>query len=50
MHVIGLASKSGGFPFQLVEDQWTCSKAGMELFEVVKQECEKHAGEEIDWA
>lgn len=50
MHEIWLASKSGGFHFKLVEDKWTCSKTGMELFEMVKQECEKHAGEEIDWA
>ncbi|HHX8461514.1 TPA: iron donor protein CyaY [Vibrio diabolicus] len=50
MHEIWLASKSGGFHFKLIEDKWTCSKTGMELFEMVKQECENHAGEAIDWA
>ncbi len=40
MHEIWLASKSGGFHFKLIEDKWTCSKTGMELFEMVKQECE----------
>ena len=49
MKEIWLASKSGGFHFKLIEDKWTCSKTGMELFEMVKTECEKHAGEEIDW-
>ena len=49
MKEIWLASKSGGFHFKLIEDKWTCSKTGMELFEMVKAECEKHAGEEIDW-
>ncbi|CAK1817892.1 CyaY protein [Vibrio crassostreae] len=49
MKEIWLASKSGGFHFKLVDDKWTCSKTGMELFEMVKEECVKHAGEEIDW-
>ncbi|ANP75249.1 iron donor protein CyaY [Vibrio sp. 10N.222.51.C8] len=49
MKEIWLASKSGGFHFKLVDDKWTCSKTGMELFEMVKEECVKHAGEAIDW-
>ena len=49
MKEIWLASKSGGFHFKLIEDKWTCSKTGMELLEMVKAECEKHVGEEIDW-
>ncbi|CAH7236099.1 frataxin CyaY [Vibrio chagasii] len=49
MKEIWLASKSGGFHFKLVDDKWTCSKTGMELFEMVKEECVKHAGEDIDW-
>ena len=49
MREIWLASKSGGFHFKLVDDKWTCSKTGMELFEMVKEECVKHAGEAIDW-
>ena len=49
MKEIWLASKSGGFHFKLIDDKWTCSKTGMELFEMVKEECVKHAGEAIDW-
>ncbi|RIH70607.1 iron donor protein CyaY [Vibrio splendidus] len=49
MREIWLASKSGGFHFKLVDDKWTCSKTGMELFNMVKEECEKHADEEINW-
>lgn len=49
MREIWLASKSGGFHFKLIDDKWTCSKTGMELFEMVKEECVKHAGEEINW-
>ncbi len=49
MKEIWLASKSGGFHFKLIDDKWTCSKTGMELFEMVKEECVKHAGEEINW-
>ncbi|MCB5361597.1 iron donor protein CyaY [Vibrio lentus] len=49
MKEIWLASKSGGFHFKLIDDKWTCSKTGMELFEMVKEECVKHADEEIDW-
>lgn len=50
MHEIWLASKSGGFHFKLVNDVWICSKTGLELIEMVKQECVKHANEQIDWA
>lgn len=49
MHEIWLASKSGGFHFKLQDGQWICSKTGLELVEMVKQECEKHAGESIEW-
>lgn len=49
MREIWLASKSGGFHFKLIDDKWTCSKTGVELFEMVKEECEKHADEEINW-
>lgn len=49
MKEIWLASKSGGFHFQWQDEQWICSKTGVELINMVKQECEKHAGEEIDW-
>lgn len=49
MKEIWLASKSGGFHFALVDQQWVCSKTGLELIAMVKQECEKHSSEEIDW-
>ncbi|MBA5764435.1 iron donor protein CyaY [Vibrio sp. 404] len=49
MKEIWLASRSGGFHFAFVDQQWICSKTGMELITMVKQECEKHAGEAIDW-
>lgn len=49
MHEIWLASKSGGFHFQLHDQTWLCSKTGVEFITMVKQECEKHAGEAIDW-
>ncbi|GAL30030.1 iron donor protein CyaY [Vibrio maritimus] len=49
MHEIWLASKSGGFHFKLIEGKWTCSKTQLELMAMVKEECEKHAGESIDW-
>ncbi|GAB2641111.1 iron donor protein CyaY [Vibrio panuliri] len=49
MKEIWLASRSGGFHFAYVEQKWICSKTGIELISMVKQECQKHAGEEIDW-
>ncbi|SHO55528.1 iron donor protein CyaY [Vibrio quintilis] len=49
MHEIWLASRSGGFHFQYKDNQWICSKTGLELLVLVKQECEKHADEEIEW-
>lgn len=49
MHEIWLASKSGGYHFKYVDGDWICSKTGAVLFELVKVECEKHAGETIDW-
>lgn len=49
MKEIWLASRSGGFHFAYVAQQWVCSKTGIELIAMVKQECEKHAGETIGW-
>jgi CyaY protein len=49
MREIWLASKSGGYHFSLQSDAWICSKSGLELIELVKQECVKHADELIDW-
>ncbi|MBM7037570.1 iron donor protein CyaY [Vibrio ulleungensis] len=49
MREIWLASKSGGYHFSLQADAWICSKSGLELIELVKQECVKHANEPIDW-
>ena len=49
MHEIWLASKSGGFHFKLQGSEWICSKTGIELIAMVKEECEKHAQESIDW-
>ncbi|WP_261816373.1 iron donor protein CyaY [Vibrio gallicus] len=50
MREIWLASKSGGYHFSLQDEKWLCSKTGKELFELVKQECDKQSDEEIDWA
>ncbi len=50
MHEVWLASKSGGFHFQLNDkNEWICTKTGIELITMVKQECEKQAGESINW-
>lgn len=49
MKEIWLASKSGGFHFSYQNEEWICSKTGLELIDMVKQECEKHADEEIEW-
>ncbi|MDC0611209.1 iron donor protein CyaY [Vibrio sp.] len=49
MHEIWLASKSGGFHFQLKDEKWICSKTEKEFLQLVKDECQKHADEEIEW-
>ena len=49
MKEIWLASRSGGFHFAYVDQQWICSKTGVELIAMVKSECEKHADEKIEW-
>ncbi len=49
MQQIWLASKSGGFHFSYVDEKWICSKTGSEFFLFVKQECDKHSGEAIEW-
>ena len=48
MHEVWLASRSGGFHFQYKENKWVCSKSGKVFFDG-KGECEKHAGEAIEW-
>ena len=50
MHEIWLASKSGGVHFAYTDEKWTSSKTGMEFIEMVKEECQKHADEDIEWA
>ncbi|MFY2510303.1 iron donor protein CyaY [Vibrio pectenicida] len=49
MKEIWIASKSGGFHFSLVDSNWICSRTGEELITMVRQECEKHCSEEIEW-
>lgn len=49
MKEIWLASKSGGFHFSYIDEKWICSKSGSEFFSFVKNECDKHAGEVINW-
>lgn len=49
MQEIWLASKSGGFHFSYQQNKWICSKTGLQFFALVKQECEKHSDEEIEW-
>jgi len=49
MHEIWLASKSGGFHFQLRHGLWICSKTEKEFISLVKEECEKHLDEKIHW-
>jgi CyaY protein len=49
MHEIWLASRSGGFHFKFIDGQWICSKTGSELIALVKNECQKHSGETINW-
>ncbi|MCE0493555.1 iron donor protein CyaY [Vibrio salinus] len=49
LHEIWLASKSGGFHFKLNDQQWICTKTGKEFIQLIKEECEKQADEEIDW-
>lgn len=50
MKEIWLASRSGGFHFRYDGLQWLCTKTGVEFITMVKQECEKHADEEISWS
>ncbi|SIO23605.1 iron donor protein CyaY [Salinivibrio sp. ES.052] len=49
MQEIWVASKSGGFHFALKDGEWTCSKTGLVLMDLVQQECSKHAGEPVSW-
>lgn len=48
-HEIWLASKSGGYHFVYQDDLWVCTKTKKEFFQLLKQECSLHAGEQVDW-
>lgn len=50
MREIWLASKSGGYHFKWIDGAWICSKTGLELLTLVKQECDKQTDEPTDWA
>ncbi|MBF9001959.1 iron donor protein CyaY [Vibrio nitrifigilis] len=49
MKEIWLASRAGGFHFRYDGNNWLCTKTGIEFITMVKTECEKHAGEHIEW-
>lgn len=49
MSEIWMASKSGGFHFRYIGEQWKCSRSGTLLSEMVKHECSIHTGTKVDW-
>lgn len=49
LYEIWLASKSGGFHFRYQEGLWICSREGGEFMSKVKEECRKHALENVEW-
>ena len=48
-HEIWLASKTGGYHFVYKNEQWVCTKSGIEFSELLKRECSIHAEEEVSW-
>lgn len=48
-HEIWLASKSGGYHFSYQNEQWICSKTGLNFNQLLNQECTLHAGEQISF-
>ncbi|MFD2179187.1 iron donor protein CyaY [Veronia pacifica] len=49
MQEIWLASKSGGYHFAYRDEQWVCTRTNTLFMDMVKQECSKHAGEDVVW-
>ncbi|RXJ72678.1 iron donor protein CyaY [Veronia nyctiphanis] len=49
MSEIWLASRSGGFHFAYRDGQWVCTRTNVGFMDMVKQECSKHAGEDVNW-
>ena len=49
LHEIWLASKEGGYHFQISDGKWLCTRSGLEFVTAVKKACDVHSDEIIEW-
>lgn len=45
LHQIWLATKAGGYHFELQGEHWICNRSGFEFWQLLEEVCEAQAGE-----
>lgn len=47
LHQVWLATKSGGYHFNLKEDTWVCDRSGKTFWALLEEACSQQAGEPV---
>jgi CyaY protein len=49
LHQVWLATKSGGYHFNLKGEQWICDRSGAEFWQLLEEACTAQAGEPVSF-
>ncbi|RWR02758.1 frataxin-like protein [[Pantoea] beijingensis] len=47
LHQIWLATKAGGYHFELKNEHWICNRSGFEFWQLLEEACAAQSGEKI---
>ena len=50
LHQVWLATKSGGYHFNLKDDKWICDRSGAEFWALLEEACTQQAGEPVSFS
>ena len=50
LHQVWLATKSGGYHFNLKGEQWICDRSGAEFWALLEEACTQQAGEPVSFS
>ena len=49
LHQVWLATKQGGYHFDLKDDQWVCDRSGETFWDLLEQAATQQAGEDVSF-
>ena len=50
LHQVWLATKSGGYHFNLKDDKWVCDRSGVPFWALLEEACTQQAGEPVSFS